>query len=132
MTHRVRVLVAMLPVVTLIGVALYLTFGYDAPLPRPDQTAAINRSGGPMWAGTTKVAFDTARRLDPHAPSLAALIRRGDIVNLDRCNGVRIIEYVGRDAKVRMIVSAASLLDRVVWIDTRWVLRPNSQACARG
>jgi hypothetical protein len=129
---RVRVLVAVLPVVPLVAVGLYFTFAYHAPLPRPDEMAAISRSGAPMWAGATKAAFDAAQRLDRHAPNLAALARRGEVVQLHRCNGVRIIDYVGQDAKVRITGSTTSLQDRVVWIDTRWILTPNSHLCARG
>ena len=129
---RVRVLVAVFPVVTLVALGLYFTFAYHPGLPHPDEMAALSRSGAPMWAGTTKTAFDAAQRLDPHGPSLAALVQRGEVVQLHRCNGVRIIDYVGQDAKVRITGSTTSLQDRVVWIDTRWILTPNSHVCARG
>jgi hypothetical protein len=130
--RHVRLLIAVLPAVTLLAVGLYFTFGYDAPLPRPDQMAAVGRSGRPMLAGTTTTAFDAAQRLDPHAPSLAALVRSGEVVELHRCNGVRIVDYLGRYAKVRITGSAAGVQDRVVWIDKSWILRPDSHACARG
>src|ERR1700738_445046 len=85
---RVRILLAAFPVVTLIGVALFFTFGYHEPLPRPDQAAVVNRSDAPMWAGTTKASFDAARRLDPHTSTLAVRAEHGELVRLPRCTTV--------------------------------------------